>query len=335
MTNTILLTLDEVYELSFRALLGSDTIAANAAPVADSVREAEAEGIHNVGLGYLPIYCEHTRCGKVDGQATAVVERVGEAAFRVDAAHGFSHLAFVAAEDDFVAAAKRAGVATLALSRSSSAGVVGWFNERLARAGLMSLAFANSSPAMAPWGGTRKFFGTNPMGFGLPRDGAPPIIVDQSSTATAMVNVRQAAARGEPIPDHWGLDASGQPTTDAAAALRGSMAPAGGHKGFGLALIVDVLAGGLTGSNFSYQSSLFGDNEGGPTDVGQLFVAFTPQMLAGDAFAARIEAWISAMTAEDGVRLPGARRHAERERRSREGVRIDAALHERLLGYCG
>ena len=262
-----------------------------------------------------------------------MVAKVAAAALRVDAAHGFSHAAFAAAEGTFAEVTREAGVATMAITRSSSAGVVGWFNQRLADAGLVSLVFANSSPAMAPWGGTRRFFGTQPRGVGGPRGGAGPLIVGQSATAPARVHVAEAARRGEPIPDHWGFDVDGRPTTDATQSELGSMAPAGGYKGYGMALIVDALAGGLSGSHFSYQSSSFLDNEGGPTDVGQLIVAFAPRLLAGEDFAARIEAWTAAMTAEDGVRLPGDRRHAERARRSREGVCIDAALHQRLVAY--
>src|SRR5215472_14089623 len=179
------LSLDAVYDLSSAALEGSGAIAAQAGPVAESVREAEAEGIRNVGLGYLPIYCEHLLCGKVRGNAEPLCTEAAPAVLRVDAGHGFCHPAFLLALPRFVEMAERSGIAALAIARSYSAGVVGWFVERLAERGVVSLAFANSSAAMAPWGGRKAMFGTNPLGFAVPRPDGPPIVVDMATSATA------------------------------------------------------------------------------------------------------------------------------------------------------
>jgi (2R)-3-sulfolactate dehydrogenase (NADP+) len=123
------MTLDAIYELSLAALRGSGASPTQAAPVADSVREAEAEGIRNVGLGYLPIYCEHLRCGKVKGDAEPTLNEMAAAVLRVDAGHGFSHPAFLLALPRFVDMARQSGIASLAIAHSYSAGVVGWFVE--------------------------------------------------------------------------------------------------------------------------------------------------------------------------------------------------------------
>ena len=177
--------------------------------MAQSVREAEAEGIRNVGLGYLPIYCEHLRCGKVKGDAVPRLIEAAPAVLRVDAANGFCHPAFLLALPRFVAMAEASGIAALAITRSYSAGVVGWFVERLAERGFVGLAFANASASIAPWGGSKPLFGTNPIGFAAPRLNGPPVVVDMASSATARVNIVQAAARGEAVPLGWVFDTEG------------------------------------------------------------------------------------------------------------------------------
>jgi (2R)-3-sulfolactate dehydrogenase (NADP+) len=141
------------------------------------------------------------------------------------------------------------------------------------------------------------------------------------------VNLAKAAAKGEALPPGWALDAEGRPTTDADAALKGSIAPAGGHKGGALALMVEVLAAGLTGAHFSHQASSLGDDLGGPPRLGQTLIAIQPGQ-AG--FAARIEELLADMSAQPGVRIPGDRRHANRQRILREGVAVDDALLAQL-----
>ena len=328
------LSLREIETLSKRALMGSGATDVNAGPVADSMRSAEAEGIRNVGLGYLPIYCEHLRCAKIDGAAVPNVRRSARASIVVDAAFGFAHPAFLAALDEFVEAANDCGVAALSIARSYSAGVVGWFVDHLARRGLVGLGFANSSALMPPWGGNLPVFGTNPLAFGVPRTHDEPIILDMATSATARVNVLNAASLGGPIPEGWALDTSGQPTTDPQAAIDGMMAPLGGAKGYGLALMVDVLAGALTGSNFSHESSSFGDNIGGPPGVGQLFVAFSPTTMGAASFGERVETLAGVVHAQDGARLPGSTRHEHRVTAERNGVDVPAELLDRLESYC-
>ncbi len=224
---------------------------------ARSIRDAEADGIRTVGLSYLPTYCDHVACGKVVGDAVPTVSQPRRGTVVVDAANGFCHPAFEAGLDPLVAATRTCGVGVLAISHSYSAGVLGWFVERLAEQGLVALMFANSSSLMAPAGGGRPFFGTNPIAWAAPRRHGPPVVADLSSSAVAWVRVNAAAQAGEAIPLGWALDAEGRPTTDAQAALAGSMLPAAEHKGSALALLVDVMSGGVAGSNFSFEAAGF------------------------------------------------------------------------------
>ncbi len=320
------LTLDDVEALSFRVLRAAGASTAQAGPTARSIRDAEADGIRPVGLGYLPTYCEHVACGKVTGDAVPLVSTPRPATVLVDARHGFAHPAFEAGSGPLADAARTCGIGILSISHSYSAGVLGWFVERLADKGLVSVMFANSSAAMAPYGGAVPFFGTNPIAWAAPRKNGAPVVADLSTSAVAWVKVNAAAQAGHDIPLGWALDAAGHPTTDANAALAGSMAPAAGHKGSALALLVDILGGGVTGSNFSFEASGFGGNEGGPPDVGQVILAIDPAATTGASFVDRLEIEFAAMTAQAGVRLPGDRRLANRQRAERDGVDVPADL---------
>jgi (2R)-3-sulfolactate dehydrogenase (NADP+) len=315
------LTLDEIEELSFGAFSRSGASEPQARLMAVSMREAEAEGIRNVGLSYLPTYCLHLQCGKVDGTAIPVVHPADGSILRVDAAGGFCHPAFWCALEPFVDLVTAQGIAFMTITRSNSAGVVGWFNDVLARRGLVSLAFANASPSQAGWGGRTPFFGTNPLGFGSPRRNGAPIVVDMATTTTARVNVWHALNEGRSIPDTWALDPEGRPTTDPTAGLAGSIAPLGGAKGYGLALMVEILAAGLTGGDWSYETSSFGDDQGSPILVGQSFVAIDAARCA-PGFLDRIETMIGLLLADEGVRLPGHRRHECRAMAETAGVEV-------------
>ncbi|MBI1775804.1 MAG: Ldh family oxidoreductase [Proteobacteria bacterium] len=332
---SIRLSLAEINRLSLEALLGSGADRRNAEPVARSIEDAEAEGIPNVGLSYLTHYCEDLRRGRINGKAIQNVEQITSAAIRVDGDYGFAHAAFIAAESAFLASVENAGFACLAIRHSYMAGVVGWFVDRLARRGLVALAFGNSPSMVAPFGGKRRFFGTNPMAFAAPRASAPPLVVDLSTSVTARVNVVQAAAAGGPIPEGWALDEDGRPTTDPARALAGTVAPLGGYKGTCLAIMVDVLAAGLTGSNWAHEAEVIRADPGGPPGVGQMLLAFSPDRLGAPALAGRLEKMLAAMCADEGVRIPGDRRHAHRLQAERDGIVVASSLHQKLVNYAG
>ena len=230
---TAILTLDDVLDVATRMLRASGASPLQTDATARSIRDAEADGIRTVGLSYLPTYCDHVACGKVVGDAVPIVARPRPGTVVVDAGNGFCHPAFEAGLEPLVDAARACGVGVLAITHSYSAGVLGWFVERLAEQRLVALMFANSSSLMAPAGGVRPFFGTNPIAWAAPRREGPPVVADMSSSAVAWVRVNAAAQAGESIPLGWALDADGRPTTDSNAALAGSMAPAARPQGLG------------------------------------------------------------------------------------------------------
>jgi (2R)-3-sulfolactate dehydrogenase (NADP+) len=324
-------TLQAIEDLVHAALVKRGASDANARAVAISIRRAEADGIRSVGLGYLPTYLGHLATGKVDGSAVAAVTMPRPSTILVDACHGFAHPAFDAGLPALIAATRANGSATLAISRSYSIGVLGHPVEDIAVHGLVALAVTNSPPNIAPLGGRKPLFGTNPMAFAVPRREQPPLVIDQATSVVTKVALVQASKSGKPIPEGWALDSTGQPTTDAQAALSGSMLAFGGAKGAGLALMIDLLAAGLTGANFSKDASPYARPDGPPPGVGQLFMAFDPEAFAS-GFLDRIEDMSSAMLAQEGVRLPGDRRLRARTKTAMDGVEIDDALLAQITG---
>jgi (2R)-3-sulfolactate dehydrogenase (NADP+) len=330
------MTLDEVEALALRVLGAAGASPWQAGPVARSTRLAERDGIRSHGLMYLPIYAEHLRCGKVLGDASPVVTRPRPGSIRVDAAHGFAHAGIDAGWEPFVQATRELGIAALTLHRSYNCGVLGHHAERLAGAGLVGLCFTHAPASIAPTGGKVPVIGTNPFALAVP-DGAggARLVIDQSASVVAKSEVLLRSRRHEPIPEGWALDADGQPTTDAAQALKGSMLPAGGQKGFGIGLMVEILAAALAGANLSREASPFSGPVGGPPGTGQCFIALDPGGFSGAAFQDTIGRLLASITDQPGARLPGARRKANQARTKAEGVFVDAGLLAALEAALG
>ena len=317
---------DAARRLAETVLAASRTSPVNAAAVARALVAADLDGIASHGLSRLPAYSDQARVGKVDGQAVPVIVTRTPAAVRVDARCGFAFPAMDLALATAIELAPQTGIAAVAIANSHHCGVAGHHVERLAERGLIGLLLANTPAAMAPWGGTRATFGTNPIAFAAPRLSAPPLVVDLSLSKVARGRVVVARQRGEPIPSDWALDAAGRPTTDPAAALVGTMVPMADAKGAALALMVEILAATLTGSLHASEASSFLDADGGPPRVGQLIVAIDPTAFGATGYSTRIEALIDEIVHQPGARLPGARRLEERRRRTAAGLAIEDAL---------
>ena len=329
------LTIKEAETLTRRALEASGCAEANAASQTRAVIGAELDGIASHGLAYVPIYCEHLLCGKVKGDAVPRLEALSASAFVCDAGDGFAFPAIDAAFERLIPAAREHALAGAGIRNSYNCGVLGQHVEALARAGLVGLGFTNSPAAMAPLGGRSPVLGTNPLACAVPDgEGGAAFVIDQSSSVVARSEVMRHAKRGEPIPEGWALDAEGRPTTDPALALKGgSMVPSGGYKGFGAGLMVEVFAAALTGATLGIHASSFGTAEGGPPRTGQFFLAADPVAFSGGQFGERIEALSEAIAAQEGARLPGAKRRAARARVEREGIELGDELLERIQGY--
>jgi (2R)-3-sulfolactate dehydrogenase (NADP+) len=334
MTEAPIMTLDEIEDLAFRALVTAGTSQANARPLALATAATEADGIASHGLAYIPIYCEHVRCGKVDGQAEPTLSHPAPSLVAVDAATGFAHPAIDLGFEALIPCAREQGVAALAVRNSYNCGVLGYHSGRLAGAGLLAIGFTNAPASIAPVGGRRPVVGTNPFSLAAP-DGAggAAVLIDQSASVIAKSEIMKHAREGLPIPPEWALDPDGRPTTDPQIALKGSMAPTGGYKGVGVALMVEIMAATMTGATLGINASPFSGTQGGPPKTGQFFLALDPGATSGGLFAERLAALVEELRDQPGVRVPGDGRKAARRRAQRKGVAVNPATLERVKGW--
>lgn len=320
------IAVDRARALATAVLHNSAVSRPNAQAVADALIAAELDELASHGLSRLLAYADQAKAGKVDGHAKPRIRVDAPAALAVDAGHGFAFPAIRFGLEHGVARARDAGSCTVAVGHSHHAGVLGHHVEAVAGQGLIAIGFSNSPAAMAPWGGSKGVFGTNPIACAVPREDVAPMVIDLSLSGVARGKVMLASQRGEAIPDGWALDDTGQPTTDAAAALAGTMVPAGGAKGAALALMIEILSATLSGSSYAFEASSFFNAEGPPPDIGQCFWLIDPQRLAGPDFTARLELLFAAISDQPGTRIPGIRRGELRAANRIEGVVIDDAL---------
>ncbi len=333
-THTIFAT--DLERLMAQALARSGATDAMAKATARALTAAELEGIASHGASRIPQYCGHLKKGRASGAAVATIVRDSKGACLVDARGGLAFEACGLAAREAVRRAREYGVAFAAVANSNHFGVAAYHLEPVAAAGLVGLAMGNSPAAMPAWGGKRALFGTNPVAAVFPRRAGAPLSIDLSLSAVARGKIMLAAREGRPIPEGWALDSAGRPTTDAKAALEGSMLPAGGVKGAMLALTVELLVCALSGSAFGFESDSFFSDEGRPTRIGQAFLAIDPHALAGNAvYLERVETLIAAMLEDPEVRLPGERRLQNRARIEREGVAVPPDLLAKIRAIAG
>lgn len=294
--------------------------AGNARSVARALVRAEADGLKGHGLSRVPTYLTMLRAGKIDGRATPAASRPRPGVLAVDARDGFAYPAIDLVIAELPAVARAQGIACAPIRNSNHCGAAGLHVEALAEQGLVALMFANTPGAIAPWGGSKAVFGTNPIAFAAPLNGREPVVVDMAMSKVARGPIAAAHQKGETIPEGWALDSDGRPTTDAAAALAGTMTPMGDAKGATLALMIEILAAALVGAHLAAEASSFLDGEGGPPRTGQLVIAIDPAAMGGDHLAERLSTLAGMIEAQAGARLPGQRRRGLRRKAEAEGL---------------
>jgi len=279
-------------------------------------------------VAHLFDYIDGLDAGRIDGKAIPIISSPVPTMICVDGQGGLAQAGFDLAFDDFVASTRLLGLSIFLQKNTMLCGSLGTYALRLAEAGLVTFAASNGSPLLAGSGSSKPVFCTNPMAFSAPQEGAPPLLIDQSSSATAYVNVRSAAERGDDIPPGWAIDKDGNPTTDARAALTGTLLAFGGSRGANIALMVDVLAAGLTGANWSLDAPSFVEGDRNP-GTGLFVLAIDPSLIEPD-FPIRMAAQIKRLSSEYGVYIPGMSKALTRQRTEREGIHIDETMIARL-----
>ena len=301
-------SLVEAQTLGEKILMAHSVGQRNATLTIASLLRAEMEGLPSHGFSRIPYYAAQSAAGKVDGHAVPLVERPRPGVVTVDARCGFAFSAFADGLPVAARAAKESGVALLAVRNSHHAGVLGFPVADLAEQGLVALGFANSPASLAPYGGKKVTFGTNPLAMACPRKDAPPLVIDLSMGLLARGKILQAAKKGELIPEGAAVDAQGNPTRDPAKAFDGALLPFGGPKGYALALMVEIMSAALTGASLAIEASSLFTPDGPAPRLGQSFLIMDPAATAGASFVDRVEQLLAFITDQPGTRLPGDRR---------------------------
>jgi (2R)-3-sulfolactate dehydrogenase (NADP+) len=244
------------------------------------------------------------RAGRIVGDAEPLITSPAPAAIHCDARGGIAQAGFDRAFDSLCKRARTFGIALFAQNGSYTTGELGYYTRRLAEAGLVAFA-ATSGPALMTVAGAKTpVYCTNPIAFAAPLDEGPPLLIDQASSATAFVELRRYAERGEMLPAGWAVGADGQPTTDPSAALRGALLAFGGARGANIALMVEVLAAGLASANWALDAPSFTSGDRSP-GAGLLIIAITPALFALD-FPQRLRLQLDRLV-KLGVHIPGRR----------------------------
>ncbi len=334
-TETVNLSLGDLYDLMVRALMASGADRANAEATATVMRNADRDGCQSHGVFRCPGYCAALKAGGVNGSAAPRIVDQAPGVVRVVADNGLAPLAVQVGRPPLIEKAKAQGIAALAIGDSAHFAALWPDVEPLADAGLVAMSFVNSRAFVAPAGGKQPLFGTNPMSFAVPRPGGPPMVWDQASSAAARGEIMIAARDGHSVPEGWGLGPDGAATTDPAEILKGVQLPFGGYKGGAIAMMVEILAAGLSGGDTSPEAEAGYSGHGGPSAGGHLIIAMDPARFGQEAFLARIEGLFQQMLADDGVRLPGDRRLANRARTPVNGVDVPKALYDHVTALAG
>jgi (2R)-3-sulfolactate dehydrogenase (NADP+) len=322
MSGDVTLDRDELVELCRTALLDAGASAPQAAVLAEATAQAEERGLRPVGVAHLLDYLDGFRRGRIAASAPRA-ERRTPVAWTVDCREGLAQHGYDQVLGEVVEAAATSGLAVAALSRCYTVGELGYYVRALTSRGLVGLAFANSPALMSVAGSGRPVLGTNPLSFGLPLPDGRRVLVDQASSATAWVNVRAAAERGDELPAGVAVDPAGVPTTSAADGLAGALLPFGGYKGGNIALLVELLAT-MAGGHFSSDAPPFHTGDSSP-GVGCLVLALSPATLFPDhpaRVAEQLDRWQHDLGADPSVWI---------EAEPATSIVVPGELHARLV----
>jgi LDH2 family malate/lactate/ureidoglycolate dehydrogenase len=331
------LTLERAHEGAFEACLAHGCSEDQARAIADTVTAAERDNCKSHGLFRIPFYIRAIKSGRVSPQAVPTLSELAPAVVQVDGKNGFAPLALEMGAGPLASRTREQGIAALCLRNMFHISALWPEVERLAEQGLVAFAFTAAMSSVAPAGGIKPLYGTNPMAFAWPRVGRPPLVFDQASSACARGEIQLHLQAGKPLPQGWAIGPDGEPTTDPAVALEGAQLPFGGHKGAALALMVELLAGALIGDVFSYESKELDSAKTGAPKGGEFMIAIDPSRCVPEtdrpAQLARAETLFAMILEQDGTRLPSDRRFEARQRTPNEGITIPRTLYDQLQAF--
>lgn len=286
----------------------------DASVLAENLVGAHLRGFDTHGVGCIPNYVLNFQEGRVEVRPDIKIERRAPWAWAVDGGNGMGHIVAARAMAAVIGSVREIGIGVASIRHTNHLGAACLYPLMAVEQGFIGLLLANVAAHVAPWGSREHLFGTNPLALAVPAGEHPPFVLDMATSAAARRKFRLALELGVPIPKGWALDADGNPTTDPAAALAGSAVPSGGPKGSGLGMMVEILAGVLSGASFAGDVLDLYSNQERAVDSGNFLLALNPAVfLPGDEFTQRMDALIGRLKALetapgfDEVRFPGER----------------------------
>ncbi|APV48693.1 hydroxyacid dehydrogenase [Betaproteobacteria bacterium GR16-43] len=294
-------------------------------------------GISTHGVSRVESYGERIRIGGIKARADVRVERIAPAMAKVDGDNGVGPLVGMRSLHAAMELARESGIGIAFARNSNHFGPVGPYSYLAAEAGFASVIGSNASTTIAPTGGKEARLGNSPVAFAVPNPGGAPFILDMALSVVARAKIRDAAKAGKSIPDTWATDAQGNATTDPKAALEGFLLPIGGHKGYGLALFVDLFAGLLSNAAYLTHVNSWSESPEKPGNLGHFFCLIDVMRLGSESWLEeRMQDFRSILHAtppadpQRPVLVPGEIELAHLERQRRDGISLDAAVLERL-----
>ena len=305
---------------------------------AEAIVYPQLRGSTSHGIFHLPLYLGSLRAGTINPAPVFSWSGQDTARLTLDADNALGAVAGRAGMAAALEAARAFGLGLCAVRASNHFGAAAFYVKLAAERGMIGIALSNASATMAPWGGTQPLLGTNPLALGFPLAGEAPLIIDMASSAIARARLRRAKEASETIPETWALGPDGHPTSDAAAAMAGTVLPFGGAKGYGIALAVELLSASLAGGPHGWETRRLNSPGTQPAGISHFFLAIDTDRSEGAAaaFAEHTAETAAAIRGSrpapggDAPRLPGDRSTALELERRKNGIPIDDQLHAAL-----
>ncbi|MEJ8546301.1 Ldh family oxidoreductase [Brevibacillus borstelensis] len=305
--------------------------------VARSLVHADLRGVHSHGLARMPVYVERILAGLIDVKEAPVVLNKAGATAIVDGKNCLGAVVGEAALQTAMEIAGKNGTGMVGVRCSNHFGACSYYAEQAIQKGMILFVMSNAPQTMAPTGGLRPFFGSNPIAAGIPTGSAPPFLLDMATTVAARGKIALAAKRGEAIPRGWAIDEQGEDTTEPERALRGALLPIGGAKGYGIAMFVDILCGLLTGAGYGPSVHSLYDNDQHPQNVGHFFwVLRVESFMPLPLFKQRMDEYIQLIKAEpraagrEEILIPGEMEWRTAKERRASGVTLPEKVASEL-----
>lgn len=327
------LDVEAALELTQRIFEAAGLPRADAAIVTDNLIQADLRGHSSHGLSRVKVYCDRIRAGMVATEPEIRLLSESPAAIHLDGGHGMGAVVASRAMKLCVEKARVSGIAIASVRAGTHFGIGAYYAMQAAAQGMIGFVCCNAPASMAPWGGVTPMLGTNPFCMAIPAGRHPTIVLDSSSSKVARGKINLAEIEDRPIPLGWAIDKEGQPTTDASEALAGSVLPFGEHKGYGIALMVDVLSGILSGAAFGAHLGALWDNADSHQNLGFFLQAINISAFRDVAdFKRQIDAMIDEIKASkrapgtDEILVPGELEFRSERYNRQHGIRVGAGV---------